>query len=73
MERMTGSPLAVHQAHLELGELAYQWSPEANKTVFYPRVICPFTGSDRCSSALFGDHHVGSLDDGDRLVSDRQS
>ena len=29
------------------GELAYQWSPEAGKAVFYPRVICPFTGSDR--------------------------
>ena len=41
------SPLAVYQAHLEKGELAYQWSPEANKAVFYPRVICPFSGSDR--------------------------
>ena len=41
------SPLTVYQAHLEKGELAYQWSPEAGKAVFYPRVICPFTGSDR--------------------------
>jgi uncharacterized OB-fold protein len=47
MERTTESPLAVYQAHLEKGELAYQWSPEAGKAVFYPRVICPFTGSDR--------------------------
>ena len=47
MERMTQSPLTVYQAHLEKGELAYQWSPEAGKAVFYPRVICPFTGSDR--------------------------
>ena len=47
MERMEQSPLAVYQAHLEKGELAYQWSPEAGKAVFYPRVICPFTGSDR--------------------------
>ena len=47
MERMTESPLALYQAHLEKGELAYQWSPEAGKAVFYPRVICPFTGSDR--------------------------
>ena len=47
MERMAESPLAVYQAHLEKGELAYQWSPEAGKAVFYPRVICPFTGSDR--------------------------
>ena len=47
MERMAESPLAIYQAHLDKGELAYQWSPEAQKVVFYPRVICPFTGSDR--------------------------
>jgi hypothetical protein len=47
MERMTQSPLAVYQAGLKRGELAYQWSPGANRAVFYPRVICPFTGSDR--------------------------
>lgn len=47
MERIEQSPLAVYQAHLEKGELAYQWSPEAQKAVFYPRVICPYTGSDR--------------------------
>jgi uncharacterized OB-fold protein len=47
MERMAASPLAVYQAHLAKGQLAYQWSPEANKAVFYPRVICPFTGSNR--------------------------
>ena len=29
------------------GELAYQWSPEANRAVFYPRVVCPYSGSDR--------------------------
>ena len=27
------------------GELAYQFSPEAGRAVFYPRVLCPFTGS----------------------------
>ena len=47
MERMTESPLAVYQAYLEKGELAYQWSPEAGSAVCYPRVICPFTGGDR--------------------------
>ena len=47
MERIAESPLAAYQAHLEKGELAYQWSPAAQKAVFYPRVICPFTGSDR--------------------------
>jgi uncharacterized protein len=46
-ERMAESPLATYQGHLEEGELAYQWSPAAGKALFYPRVLCPFTGSDR--------------------------
>ncbi len=40
------SPLSVYLNHLEKGELAYQFSPDANAAVFYPRVICPVTGSD---------------------------
>lgn len=47
MERIQQSPLAVYQTHLERGELAYQFSMAAGKAVFYPRVMCPFTGSDR--------------------------
>jgi uncharacterized protein len=47
LERISESPLAVYQAHLDKGELAYQWSPEAQKPVFYPRLVCPYTGSDR--------------------------
>jgi uncharacterized protein len=47
MERIAQSPLAVYQHHLDNGELAYQWSPAANRAVFYPRVLCPYTGSDR--------------------------
>jgi len=39
------SPYAIYQSHLDKGELAYQWSPEAGKAVFYPRVVCPFSGS----------------------------
>ena len=35
------SPLGVYLEHLENGELAYQFSPDANAAVFYPRVICP--------------------------------
>ena len=38
------SPLNTYLEHLEKGELAYQFSPEAGKAV-YPRVLCPFTGS----------------------------
>src|SRR5215475_3264609 len=40
------SPLTTYIDHLERGELAYQFSPAAGKPVFYPRVVCPFTGSD---------------------------
>ena len=64
MERMAESPLAVYQEHLEKRELAYQWSPEANKAVFYPRLICPFTGSDRLEwrvSAGFGTVYATSV------------
>ena len=47
MERIAQSPLEIYQQHLEKDELAYQWSAQANQAVFYPRVIFPFTGSDR--------------------------
>ena len=41
------SPNKVYVEHLERGELGYQFSPEAGKAVFYPRVLCPFTGSTK--------------------------
>jgi uncharacterized protein len=41
------APLKTYLAHLARGDLAYQFSPEAGRAVFYPRVICPFTGSAR--------------------------
>ncbi len=47
MAAATESPLGRWLQHLGKGELAYQFSAEANRAVFYPRVICPFTGSDR--------------------------
>jgi len=47
MANATTSPLGVYLDHLAKGELAYQFSPDANAAVFYPRVICPYTGSDR--------------------------
>jgi uncharacterized OB-fold protein len=42
---MEESPLAVYQAHLERGELAYQWSPAAGRAVFFPRLVCPYSGA----------------------------
>jgi len=41
------TPLKTYLDHLARGELAYQYSPAAGRAVFYPRVLCPFTGSDR--------------------------
>jgi len=45
MPNETTSPLATYNAHLEKGELAYQFSLAANRAVFFPRVLCPYTGS----------------------------
>lgn len=39
------SPFETYIDHLSHGELAYQYSPDAGRAVFYPRVLCPFTGS----------------------------
>ena len=41
------SPYATYLSHLEKGELAYQFSPAANRAVFFPRVLCPYSGSDK--------------------------
>lgn len=39
------SPLARYRAFLREGQLAYQYSPAAGRAVFFPRLVCPFTGS----------------------------
>ncbi len=41
MPEASQSPLAVYQAHLDKGELAYQWDRVAGRAVFYPRVVSP--------------------------------
>lgn len=46
MENAKQSPLGIYIAHLRAGELAYQFSPASGKPVFYPRVVCPDTGSE---------------------------
>jgi uncharacterized OB-fold protein len=46
MPNATTSPLATYISHLEKGELAYQFSPAANRAVFFPRIVCPYTGSE---------------------------
>jgi uncharacterized protein len=39
------SPLARFRAHLARGELAYQFDPQTDQSVFYPRVIAPGSGN----------------------------
>ncbi|MBO9513889.1 MAG: OB-fold domain-containing protein [Variovorax sp.] len=44
-EKLTASPLGIYRAHLAERKLAYQYSPQAGRAVFFPRLVCPFTGS----------------------------
>jgi uncharacterized protein len=46
MSKPDGSPLQRYLKHLENGELAYQYSPAADRPVFFPRVACPYTGNE---------------------------
>ncbi len=39
------SPLAIYRSFLEQGKLGYQVSGGDGKPVFFPRVLCPRTGS----------------------------
>ena len=58
------SPISIYQAHLAKGELAYQFSTEAQRAVFFPRLVCPYTGSDRLEwriSAGLGTVHATTV------------
>ena len=43
---LSESPLATYHRHLRAGQLAYQFSPSAGRAVFFPRLVCPYSGSD---------------------------
>lgn len=45
MSKPDNAPLQRYLKHLENGELAYQYSPAAGRPVFFPRIACPYTGS----------------------------
>lgn len=45
MNRIERSPLQQWQDHLRAGELAYQFSPDTGRAVFYPRLVCPHGGT----------------------------
>ncbi len=47
MDEIERSPLAIWQAYLKKGQLSYQWSPDAKRAVFHPRVACPYGGQRR--------------------------
>jgi len=58
------SPLSTYLEHLGRGELAYQFSLDAGRPVFFPRVLCPFTGSTRLEwrvSAGLGTVHATTI------------
>lgn len=44
-DRAAHSPYSVYRSHLDRGELAYQWSPTAQRAIFFPRLVCPYSGS----------------------------
>jgi uncharacterized protein len=39
------SPLEEYQRQLRAGSFSFQYSPQAGRGFFPPRVLCPFTGS----------------------------
>lgn len=43
--KLQQAPLAIYKQHLKEGKLAYQFSPQAARAVFFPRLICPYSGS----------------------------
>lgn len=38
------SPLAVWQQYARDKQLAYQWSPDFERAVYFPRLVCPYGG-----------------------------
>jgi hypothetical protein len=44
-EVVTQAPMVTYQEYLDRGELGYQFSLAAEKAIFYPRVVCPYTGT----------------------------
>jgi len=44
MNTIEASPLQQWQDHLRAGQLAYQFSPDTGRAVFYPRLVCPHGG-----------------------------
>lgn len=58
-EAFSQAPYARYLAFLRTGQLAYQYSVQAQQPVFYPRVRCPYTGTDRLEWRV--SHGVGTV------------
>jgi uncharacterized OB-fold protein len=64
MENAKQSPLGAYNEYLRAGKLAYQFSPASGKAVFYPRIVCPDTGSENLEwriSAGLGTVHATTV------------
>ncbi|MBF6630759.1 MAG: OB-fold domain-containing protein [Comamonas sp.] len=63
-KKIEASPLGTYRAYLQKEQLAYQYSPEAGRAVFFPRLVCPFSGSThlewRVSKGL-GEVHASTV------------
>ncbi len=46
-ERATQAPLAAYQDGLRRGRLMYQYSLAAERPFFPPRIVCPYSATDR--------------------------
>ncbi|WP_439524593.1 hypothetical protein [Marivita sp.] len=44
MNEILKSPRAVWETYARDGKFAYQWSPDAARAVWHPRLTCPFGG-----------------------------
>lgn len=44
MNEIEQSPRAAWESEARAGRLAYQWSPDAGRAVWPPRLYCPFGG-----------------------------
>lgn len=64
LDKASVSPLESYRSYLREGKLAYQYSPQAGKAVFFPRLVCPFTGSTNLEwrvSAGLGEVHATTV------------
>ena len=50
------APYAVYLGHLQEGRLAYQFSPSAQRAVFFPRAVSPFDVAEHLEWMISAGH-----------------